>query len=70
MAERFRRGEKVEWTFRGRAVQGKVRKRVTERIEVNGQVAAASKDDPRYVVVSERTGKEAVRRPEALRRLD
>jgi hypothetical protein len=37
---------------------------------VAGQVVAASKDDPRYVVRTEKTGKETARRPGALRRLD
>ena len=69
MPQDFRRGDRVEWNFRGRKVVGKVRKRLTARTEVAGQVVAASKDDPRYVVRSERTGKETARRPSALTRL-
>ncbi|MDQ3572313.1 MAG: DUF2945 domain-containing protein [Actinomycetota bacterium] len=68
MTERFRRGERVEWNFRGRTVAGRVRRRLTTRTEVGGQVVAASKDDPRYVVRSEKSGKETARRPESLRR--
>lgn len=70
MAERFRRGGRVEWSFRGRPVVGKVRKRLVERTEVGGQVVAAAKDDPRYLVRSDKSGKETARKPEALRRLD
>jgi hypothetical protein len=33
-------------------------------------VVAAAKDDPRYVVRSDRSGKETTRRPGALRRID
>jgi hypothetical protein len=69
MPERFKRGDRVEWSFRGRPVRGKVRKRLVERCEVGGQVVAASKGDPRYLVVSDKSGKETTRRPEALRRL-
>jgi len=69
MAERFKRGDRVEWNFRGRTVTGRVRRRLTARTELAGQVVAASKDDPRYVVRSDRSGKETTRRPEALRRL-
>ena len=69
MAERFKRGDRVEWNFRGHTVTGRVRKRLVERTEVGGQVAAATKDSPRYVVRSDASGKEAVRRPEALRRV-
>ena len=69
MPEKFKRGERVEWNFRGRAVVGKVRKRLVERTEVAGQIVAASKEDPRYLVRSEATGKETARRPEKLKRL-
>ncbi|MDQ3729864.1 MAG: DUF2945 domain-containing protein [Actinomycetota bacterium] len=69
MTESFRHGDRVEWNFRGRRVAGKVRKRLVERTEVGGQVVAASKDDPRYLVRSERSGKETARKPGALRRL-
>jgi hypothetical protein len=67
MAQDFKRGDRVEWNFRGRTVRGTVRRRLTKRTEVGGQVVAASKDDPRYVVRTERTGKETTRRPAALR---
>ncbi len=70
MTERFKRGDRVEWNFRGHAVTGKVRKRLVVRTEVAGQVVAASKDDPRYLVRSDKTGRETARRAEALRRLD
>jgi hypothetical protein len=46
-----------------------VRRRLTSRTEVAGQVFAASKEDPRYVVRSDKTGKETARRPEALTRV-
>jgi len=69
MTDRFRRGDRVEWNFRGHLVQGRVRKRLVERTEVDGQIFAASKDDPRYLVRSDKTGKETARRPETLRRV-
>ena len=69
MAQEFKRGDRVAWSFRGRTVTGRVRKRLTARTEVGGQAVAASKDDPRYVVRSDKSGKETVRRPAALRKL-
>jgi hypothetical protein len=68
MAQEFKRGDRVEWNFRGRTVSGRVRRRLTARTELDGQVVAASKDDPRYVVRSDKSGKETTRRPAALRR--
>ena len=50
MPQEFRRGDRVEWNFRGRTVIGSVRKRLTSRTEVAGQVVAGSKEDPRYLV--------------------
>lgn len=69
MGQRFKRGDRVEWNFRGRAVVGRVRKRLTARAEIGGQIVAASEDDPRYVVRSDKTGRETARRPSALTRL-
>jgi len=69
MPQEFKRGDRVEWNFRGRRVIGKVRKRLTARTEVAGQVVAASRDDPRYLVRTENTGKETARRPSALTRV-
>jgi hypothetical protein len=68
MPEQFKRGDRVEWSFRGRPVTGKVRRRLVKRTEVAGQIVAASKDDPRYVVRSDASGKETTRRPEKLKR--
>jgi len=70
MAQEFKRGDPVEWNFRGRTVVGRVRRRLTRRTELNGRVVAASKEDPRYLVRSDKTGKETTRRPDALRRID
>jgi len=47
--------------------RGTVKKMLTERTEVGGQTAvAASEEDPRYLVESEKSGKEAVHKPDAL----
>ena len=50
MPETFRRGERVEWNFRGHPVTGKVKRKLTKRTEVAGRPVAASADDPRYLV--------------------
>jgi hypothetical protein len=46
-----------------------VKKKLTDRTEVGGQTIAASEDDPRYLVESEKTGKEAAHKPDALNKL-
>ena len=69
MPQEPKRGDRVEWSFRGHKVVGTVRRRLTSRAVVNGRVVAASKDDPRFVVRTERSGKETTRRAAALRKL-
>lgn len=69
MSDQLKRGDRVEWSFRGRTVIGKVRRKLTTRTEIQGRPVAASKDDPRYVVRSDKSGKETVRRAETLKRL-
>jgi hypothetical protein len=70
MSQQFERGDRVAWSYRGRTVVGTVRKRLTARTEVGGRAVAATKDDPRYLVRSQRSGKETARRPGALRKLN
>jgi hypothetical protein len=67
MAQDFKRGDRVEWSFRGRTVRGRVRRRLTKRTEIAGRVVAATPEDPRYVVRSDKSGAETTRRPAALR---
>jgi hypothetical protein len=69
MVDEFKRGDRVEWNFRGRVVAGRIRRRLIERTEIGGQVVAASKDDPRYLVRSDKSGKETIRRAAALTRV-
>ena len=69
MAQELRRGDRVVWNFRGAKVVGTVRRKLTSRTVVHGRMVAASKDDPRYLVRSEKTGKETIRRGASLRRL-
>jgi DUF2945 family protein len=69
MADGLKRGDRVEWSFRGHRVAGTVRRRLVKRTEIDGRVVAASKDDPRFIVRSEKSGKETVRRGESLRAL-
>jgi hypothetical protein len=70
MERDLKRGDVVEWNFRGRIVRGTIRRRLTKRTEIAGKVVAATKDDPRYLVRSAKTGAETTRRRAALRSVD
>ena len=66
MSQEIEEGDRVEWNTPQGKTRGKVKKKLTSRTEVGGQPVAASEDDPRYLVESEKTGKEAAHKPDAL----
>lgn len=68
MAKNLRKGDEVTWSSHGTTVEGTVVKLITERTEAAGRTVAASKDEPQYLVESDKTGREAVHKPESLHR--
>jgi hypothetical protein len=69
----FKQGDKVEWDTPQGTTTGTVKRKITstERIGNDGQKGTevkGSKDDPRYLVESEKSGKEAAHKPESLRK--
>ncbi len=68
MAETFRKGDKVEWNSHGGKTIGTVEKKITSRTEAGGRVVDASPDEPQYLVRSDKSGGDAVHKPDALRR--
>jgi hypothetical protein len=69
MAPKLKRGDRVQWSFRGRPVVGRVQRKLTSRTEIAGQVVAATPEDPRYVLKTEKSRKLTARRPAALKKL-
>ncbi len=66
MAQEFRQGDTVEWNTPQGKTRGKVKKKLTSNTEIGGQKINASEDDPRYLVESEKSGKEAAHKPDSL----
>ena len=64
----LKKGDKVEWSSHGGKAEGKVEKRLTEDTEIKGQKIRASKEDPRYMVKSEKSGGKAAHKPGALKK--
>ena len=64
--EKLSTGDKVTWKTHGTTTEGTVEKELTSRTEAAGRTVAASKDDPQYVVKSDKSGKEAVHKPGSL----
>ena len=66
MAQELNQGDKVEWNTPQGKTRGTVKKKLTSETEVCGQKINASEDDPRCLVESEKSGKEAAHKPDAL----
>jgi hypothetical protein len=65
--KKFSSGDSVEWKSHGHTVEGKVERKITSDTEEAGRTVRASEDDPQYQVRSDKTGKDAVHKPDALR---
>lgn len=68
MAKNLKQGDRVEWDSHGGTAVGKVKKKITSDTEAGGRTVKASKDEPQYLVESEKSGGTAVHKPDALRR--
>jgi hypothetical protein len=68
MTKDFKKGDKVTWESHGGTAEGEVLRKVTEDTELAGRTVRASKDEPQYLVRSEKSGGEAVHKPAALKK--
>jgi hypothetical protein len=68
MAKEFKKGDRVEWSSHGGTAVGTVERKISSDTEAGGRKVRASKDEPQYLVRSEKSGGTAVHKPDALRR--
>ena len=64
----FKKGDKVEWNSHGGKAVGEVKRKITSDTKAGGRQVRASKDEPQYLVQSEKSGGEAVHKPDALKK--
>jgi Hypervirulence associated proteins TUDOR domain len=64
----FKAGDTVKWDHSQGTTQGKVIKKVTSPTRIKGHKVAASKDNPEYIVQSDKTGAKAAHKPTELRK--
>ncbi len=69
MTNTFKAGDKVQWHSPQGTVTGVVKKKLTASTEIKGHHVAASKENPEYLVVSDKTGAEAAHKPESLKKV-
>ena len=67
MAEKhLEKGDAVAWETSQGETTGHVVRKQTTRMKIKDHTVAASKDDPQYIVESDKTGARAAHKPEAL----
>jgi hypothetical protein len=66
--DKLSKGDEVEWNSHGSKAVGKVKKKITSETEAGGRKVKASKDDPQYLVESDKSGGTAVHKPGALKK--
>ena len=66
---KLKAGDRVAWDHSQGTTHGNVVRQQTSRTRIKGHEVAASKDDPEYIVKSDKTGAIAAHRPEELKKL-
>lgn len=67
MTKTFKRGDTVTWNTSQGETKGTVEKRLTKPTDIKGHHVAASRDNPEYLVRSDKTGAKAAHKPSALK---
>lgn len=68
MAKEWKPGDKVSWDTSQGETHGRVVRKQTTPTQIKGHKVAASKDNPEYIVKSDKSGKEAAHKPTELRK--
>jgi uncharacterized membrane protein len=65
---KFKKGDKVTWQTSQGKTEGEIVKKLTKPLDIKGHHVAASAENPEYLVESDKTGKQAAHKPEALKK--
>ncbi|KAA2236028.1 DUF2945 domain-containing protein [Salinarimonas soli] len=68
MVKALKSGDKVAWDSSGGHSVGHVVKKQTTPTKIKGHKVAASKDDPQYIVKSDKSGKQAAHKATELKK--
>lgn len=69
MADDFKIGDHVEWNSEAGRVRGTIKKRIDSNITFKGYTVHASKDEPQYLIKSDKTSHMAMHKGSALTKL-
>ncbi len=65
----FQKGDRVRWSSHGGEAEGEVLEKITSDTEAAGRTVRASREEPQYLVRSDKSGGEAVHKPDALEKI-
>jgi hypothetical protein len=68
MASNLKAGDHVTWDTSQGKTHGTVEKKLTSTTQIKGHTAKASKDNPEYLVESDKTGAKAAHKPDELKK--
>lgn len=57
MSDEFKKGDRVEWNTSQGKTTGEVKKKLTSPTDIKGHHVNASRENPEYLVESEKSGK-------------
>ena len=69
MAEDFKVGDHVAWNSEAGRVRGAIKKKITSAIKFKTYTVRASKEEPQYLIKSDKTDHMAVHKGSALKKL-
>jgi len=62
-------GDHVAWNLNTGRVRGTIKKKITSKIEFKGYTVHAAKDEPQYLIKSDKTDHMAMHKGSALKKL-
>ncbi|MDI1241125.1 MAG: DUF2945 domain-containing protein [bacterium] len=68
MPKELKKGDQVEWNTPKGKTSGTIKRKLTSPTKIQEHKVSASKDDPQFLVESEKSGKEAAHKPDSLRK--
>lgn len=69
MADEFKVGDHVEWNSEAGLVRGTIKKKITSEIQFKGYTVHASKQEPQYLIQSDKTEHLAMHKGSALKKI-
>ena len=67
-ASDFNKGDKVKWNTSQGETKGEVKKTITSNTKIKDNKVKASKDNPKVVVESDKSGNKAAHKPDSLKK--